>query len=122
MTKKEKIKEVYGAHWELVKKCVDENGWVSPKQSLIPFYEVSELDFEGKKQRLKKLQGIENNNGWIKINDESDLPKENGKYLARRRSGLLITEDFYVNHPLLWLNTYKITHYQPNKEQLQPVY
>lgn len=29
------------------------------------------------KEIIESLQGIENNNGWIKIESEEDLPKEN---------------------------------------------
>ena len=32
------------------------------------------------KFRPKSLRGIENNNGWIKIESEDDLPKEDGFY------------------------------------------
>lgn len=42
-----------------------------------------DLDFDGVgKFRPKSLQGIENNNGWINIESEDDLPKESGVYEA----------------------------------------
>lgn len=31
-------------------------------------------DFKNAKLRPKTLRGIENNNGWVKINSETDLP------------------------------------------------
>ena len=40
-----------------------------------------DIDMSGVgKFRPKSLRGIENNNGWIKIQSEEDLPKEDGFY------------------------------------------
>jgi len=90
MTKEERIQEAYGlAVWNFLDDSVKEKilsndgGWT---------YEVNEkwlensmnLDIElnGKYCRPKSLKGIENNNGWIKIESEEDLPKESGVYEA----------------------------------------
>ena len=40
-----------------------------------------EIEYDGLgKFRPKSLRGIENNNGWIKIESAADLPKEDGFY------------------------------------------
>ncbi len=76
--------------------------------------------------RPKSLQGIENNNGWIKIESEDDLPKEtiecrtcfyDGKNYIKGNTG-------ERNAKQLW-NAYEsiqITHYQPIEKQKPPIY
>lgn len=89
MSKEEKIKEVYGIHFG---KCnPDENGWskyqLNDKQELISEFAINSImpcEFNNFRQdnakliycvRPKSLQGIEDNNGWIKIESEADFPK-----------------------------------------------
>jgi hypothetical protein len=64
----------------------------------------------------------EENNGWIKIESEEDLPKVSGKYLTIRRSGLMMTEEYLARYPKPWLELLKITHWLPKKEQPRPLY
>ena len=66
MTKEEVIKEAYGKYWEQVKGFVDENG------RFLKYFRPISLD------------GIENNNGWIKIESEEDLPKKTIYYNVLR--------------------------------------
>lgn len=79
MTKKEVIKKAYGNSYETVKDYINENGFINwtknRKINLIAYFEVSELEFIGKRQRPKILRGIENNNGWVKIYCENDMPQ-----------------------------------------------
>jgi hypothetical protein len=79
MTKQEAIKEAYGEYWEQVKVFVDENGWVffSDDENILRLnfqqkdnISTEKTDVESWKWRPKSLQGIENNNGWIKIENE----------------------------------------------------
>jgi len=121
MTAKEhKIKDAYGEYWETIKDFVDENGWCY----LFPTIK-GELEFENTGRdnvcyRPKSLQGIENNNGWVKIESENDLPKKdcdvfvfiNGRIAQRR---------FQINISRLWINK-SITHYQPIIKPLNPIY
>lgn len=77
--KKEAIKKAYGEYWENVKDYVDKNGWCFNRRN-VGFKEIiSKLSWETKignsyYWRPKSLKGKENNNGWIKIESESDLP------------------------------------------------
>ncbi len=75
--KEQKIKEAYGEYWDIVKDYTDENGWcdftfTKDTNILIPI----EMDFKFPKGRPINLKGIANNNGWIKVESEADLPKE----------------------------------------------
>lgn len=76
MTKQEKIKETYGEHWEAVKNMADDNGFVNGYVHFdgVCGFKKYETEDNGSGWRPKSLQGIENNNGWIKIESESDLP------------------------------------------------
>ena len=74
--------------------------------------------------RPKYLKGIENNNGWISINSEDDLPKESDTYWC-------ILND---NATMLWFDfedkefekeiyhNLKPTHYQPINKPQSPLY
>lgn len=86
MTKEEKIKEAYGEYWELFSYkeqdlILKNNGWVNKFNhplhfEMVNFYEIETLAYGvGTSWRPKSLQGIENNNGWIQIESENDLPK-----------------------------------------------
>ena len=86
MTKQEKIKEAYGEYWELVKETVNENGWFDYNYEEhrkiadnIPLESYSQ--FSSSVVRPKSLQGIENNNGWTKIESEEQYDELiNGEY------------------------------------------
>ena len=98
MTKEEVIQQAYGECWEQIKDYVDQDGWCNDGGNRM-FKEIFEgngkinkyssitifhtyfnrlVNFKNKTGhwRPKSLQGIENNNGWIKIESEEDLPKE----------------------------------------------
>jgi len=77
MTKEVAIQKAYGEHWETVKDYVDINGWCSVRKKIM-FDEISvniEMQKDGYYWRPKILQGIENNNGWTKIESINDLPR-----------------------------------------------
>ena len=81
--KLEAIKKAYGEYWDLVGDYVDVNGYLQSNDiahhnwkclfSLpLGFY----VFHEGSLVRPKSLSGIENNNSWIKIEEDgSNLPK-----------------------------------------------
>ncbi len=133
--KEQKIKEAYGKHWENIKDFVDENGWIDntyqghykPSKGInYKTLNIEDCDVETKANtnnyywRHKSLQGIENNNGWVKIESENDLPKKdcdvfvfiNGRIAQRR---------FQIDISRLWINK-SITHYQPIIKPLNPIY
>ena len=95
-TKEQVIKEAYGDQWQDVKDLVNENGWVKFReirtlklnnllndkleivQKALKFNESIESNVTKGYFwiRTKTLSGIENNNGWIKIENIADLPKD----------------------------------------------
>lgn len=77
MDKQEAIKKAWGDQYP--PDGVDDNGW-SKKEFKYGEYNVSDFDAKmylcGANIRPKELQGIENNNGWIKIENEKDFPQK----------------------------------------------
>ena len=84
MTKQEKIKESYGEHWDSLKEHVNERGWLNSRTWLgdcgnTKVYHILKglhLDCMDSYHRdycyifrPKSLSGIENNNGWNRIED-----------------------------------------------------
>lgn len=125
MTKEEKIKEAWGK-LKLIpiykNDYCRENGWssFSPDFKKQKHYNEKLLDFIGIKCcRPKTLQGIEDNNGWIKIQSEEDLPKDFNrsefKLYYWTNNGLYESED-YKRHKLHY-NNLEITHYR-----LEPIF
>lgn len=78
------------------------------------------------KFRPKSLKGIENNNGWIKIESEKDLPTDDTMY----RSGFFKKDgEFYQDNNLFNLKTTlqaltqnHYTHYQLINKPESPLY
>ncbi len=143
MTKQEKIQEAYGEHWEPVKDFVCENGWCDRKGSQFsPSLEKFELSLFGELVRPKSLQGIETNNGWIKIESEDDLPKESidchyrlfvsetysnaGEYILsgrfRVKSSLTNSTNFFTCDDMIRSFFPRVTHYQPTQKPQPPIY
>ncbi len=134
-TKEEVIQIAYGEYWEQVKDYVDENGWCKTRKG-IGFAQIqqSELHIEFKKDynfssypfRPKSLQNIEDNNGWISINSEKDLPKDistdyyGGRFIESKFEMLKYHLDLlsildHIKHGL-------VTHYQPIVKPLKPIH
>jgi hypothetical protein len=132
MTKQEKIREAYGEHFEAVKDYVDENGWCD--LSIMPLKwkisEINDIDIEDFTWfRPKSLAGIEDNNGWIKIESEDDLPISTIMYhvvLNGKKSKALYAgkNRWFVNGNDFPKTTeiHGITHYQPIIETKPPIY
>lgn len=85
MTKKEKIIESWGEELETYKP--NEDGWSS--KIIYDWNNFEFKTFDTKlvghgmyKVRPESLNGIENNNGWIKIESKLDLPIERGYYFV----------------------------------------
>ncbi len=137
MTKQEAIQQAYGKHWDIVSGLCDENGWIKDDKKGLRYFLVYEafkeqMEIEvssfSPKVRLKSLQGIENNNGWIKIESEADLPKtgeydmSSFKLIYWTNNGLYYSED-YKRHKLHY-ESLEITHYQliPIEKPKPPIY
>ena len=123
MTKQEKIQEAYGKYWEVVYEYVDKNGWCSAYWKTKTYFQT---EFTSEKWRPKSLQGIENNNGWIRIESEADLPKE-----GMHHSILLDSEciNGYRNYDVIVFYEVNskfrkkdISHYQPIEKPKPPIY
>jgi len=132
MTKQEKIQEAYGEYWEQVKDYVNENGWTQ-KVSLLNRKECNAKrnlnSLNSNLFRPKSLQGIENNNGWIKIESEADLPKENTTchFITKRNINYIGEfrkeegESFFFKG-IEGFSFSFITHYQPITKPNPPIY
>lgn len=61
------------------------------------------------------MKTIENNNGWIKIESEADLPKENGAYwtFIADKNEMYANSFGTFNQPEFTFDHNLITHYQP---------
>lgn len=71
--------------------------------------------------RPKSLHGIENNNGWIKIESEEDLPKESNGYWVKGNNN--ISGIIHFENTPSWIKLWNdVTHYQPIEKPKHPVY
>lgn len=131
MTKEEKIKEAWDFVWDKLndtsKQCaLKNNGFISGILSNDLNHSFTTFNTDITAWRPKSLQGIENNNGWIKIESEADLPKDNGitdyhvfmftnqyKYIRRTYKKNQVKE--------LWEQE-EITHYQRIEKPKPPIY
>lgn len=128
MTKEEKIQEAWGEYWEqfssgIKSKALSNNGWLYYDD--ITDYRGTLVDCIDTERdidlcRPKSLQGIEDNNGWIKIESEDDLPKDSFNYWIYQSDGIITSIRHYVENK----KYYKInaTHYQPIEKPKPPVY
>jgi len=96
----------------------DENGWASI------YYEKIGVNIFGSEAEYKSLgkwrpislKGIENNNNWIRIESEDDLPKIPSFYWCSDKDNALMQvhyEDISVGYH---------THYQPIIKPQPPIY
>ena len=83
-----------------------------------------DIDMSGVgKFRPKSLHGIENNNGWVKIESIEDLPKENGlKCLFLNKNNMHTT---YISDDVLYDSDWffrRYTHWKIKNEFKYPLY
>lgn len=123
-SKQECIAKAYGEYWESVKNFIDRDGWTQKKSLLLNFTHVlydskSVQTFNNSyKYRPKSLQGIEDNNGWIKIESEADLPKDNS--INYHALNIEFPDDIEV---CLRVEVDKrFTHYQPIEKPKPPLH
>ncbi len=131
MTKEEKIKDAYREYWEIVKDHVDENGWfVKDAFQVIDlgYHDISStIDFvhdsSTNEMIPKEIHGIRDNNGWIKIESESDLPKYNCNVWIMLKNGEIDNQRFLLEYKDFTVHPYKyITHYQEIIKPQPPIY
>lgn len=130
ITKEEKIKEAWGDQYD---ENIEANGFKEVKSlydvDLNSFEVISSLGFYY--VRPKSLQGIEDNNGWIKIESEDDI----NLFKDKERDFVFIkTSDCNESKIAVYSNLYKcftdvynneienVTHYQPIEKPKPPIY
>lgn len=114
MTKQEKIKEAWVNQ-------VGDKRYNALKEELVLdgflFYQPSDLIEVDTKiidglpfYRPKSLKGIENNNGWLKIESEDDLPKKITDVIIIKDDGEMYVTKFYPKTFKGWVNAFTIDH------------
>lgn len=140
-TKEQVIKESWGSHYDIVKNKLDEFGWCQDDGHKLfdnhKIYDNDEnFDFsfwgvwdscEVKKYRPRSLRGIEDNNEWIKIKSEDDLPKEDCLcFIYDSFYKEIRTDDFYTSNGYFLKSKHirhtRITHYQQILKPKPPIY
>lgn len=121
--KQNAIEQAWGDAYDMLFPYMDINGWV--RASNLKFYpkslpfKVQDIVMDGRDwYRPLDLQSINDNNGWNRINNESDLPKKYGEYMWLTKSCNRITFDF---DPKDFLND-QYTHWRPIDEIHNPLY
>ena len=125
--KQKAIREAYGEYWGEIKDVINENGWFDTTKysngNILAKIEIYlDLDYKSYHRaicRPKSLKGIEDNNGWIRINDDSDLPSVfYDDYWVINKAGKIF--QVIYNNPQNWLDN--ITHYQLIIKPNPPIY
>ena len=121
-TKEQVIKEAYGDSWDKVEGYVDEDGRLKINNvktigNLPLTFEVLDNIFV----RPKSLQGIKNNNNWIKIESEDDLPNGSGVYFTANSMGVKVNPVNSQEVRVLFLNDLA-AYYQPIQKPKPPIY
>jgi hypothetical protein len=140
MTKEEIIAKAYGINYNKLKEYINNDGWCRSFPSTQNQIDYINTGLQNVAWRPKSLQGIETNNGWIKIESDEWLKEHkisgsitkyyvdnaNEDYLTisvlAELSGekIQLTLDSY-----LWLKhnaEIVATHYQPIVKPLNPIY
>ncbi len=132
---KEKIKEAYLEYWEQLsaeaqEMALNNFGWIFRRDSIKrngSLDDCIKLENYLTYTRPKSLQGIEINNGWIKIESKDDLPKIDGHYWVVDKNETSTRIIRYTNDPYTnqmkndWWMKY-ITHYQTIEVPSPPIY
>ena len=120
MTKEKKIKEAWGGFYT---NKITDDGWmnINPRSySDNELFDRLVFNKERHSIRPKSLQGIENNNGWIRIESEDDLPKESSNYWVMQSDKRIQTIKEYFDNKEYYNIT--ATHYQPIIKLQPPIY
>ena len=123
MTKQESIKKAYGDYYE---KCnPNENGWIDYDIWFKNIGHKIDYDYSGNQMfmRPKCLSGIENNNGWVKMNNKRDnLPTEHCKCWLWTKDGIMFGDYNSTTQGFYGYKEIKFTHYQIISEPKPPIY
>ena len=128
--KQEAIKKAYGEHWERLNNFINEDGVFIGDTDMISDELFNEWAFIGSSKdinsekfisgsRPKSLKGIENNNGWMRIDDFVKYTNEKfwlfNSHINDLYQGQLFDDDMFP------INRYA-THYQPIEKPKPPIY
>ncbi|MFV0195194.1 hypothetical protein OBJ93_06885 [Empedobacter falsenii] len=142
MKKEAAIKNAYIEYWEQLsneaqQQALQNNGFIHQKYlidsrgSLLDCLDFewmdtydSEFGLSIRVFRPKSLQGIETNNGWIKIESEDDLPNDDAFYykICVNNKPCNDYSLSIVEIRRCYYNINNVTHYQPIEEQKPPIY
>lgn len=138
MTKQQFIQQEYKEYWEVVKYYITINGWVNTKKWLGDggntevYKKLIGLSLECMDNyspfycywfRPNSLIGIETNNGWIKVESETDLPVDASVTYDVYTTGNLQSEDITLNYVKQLFHQHKIlTHYTVHIKRNPPLF
>ena len=123
-TKDQIIQEAYGNYWDTIKDHVNmEHGsldvyfWTL-NELIIPFDRIGFGD-----RRPQSLKGIENNNGWTKMNDKRDnLPDEHCKCWLWTEDGIMFGDYNSTTKGFYGYKEVKFSHYLIIQEPKPPLF
>lgn len=135
--KEEAIRKAYGEYWgRLPKKIKEEifllDGWLDWLSlndiSLgLLWFEIrnsldANIDSDNDRLRPKTLQGIENNNGWIRIESEEDLPtlEDDSEFWIANENEIFNFTAYSLQVQRKWENK-TLSHYQPIVKPEKPI-
>jgi len=136
-SKQKAIREAYRENYQKVKNYIDENGWFKMDYDINDSFanQFTSCCFQNYEKNLpygirpKSLQGIETNNGWIKIEIEADLPNQDGSYFTiTTYCNKIVERDYPIFLNTMTLDEEKewwlkyVTHYQPIIKPQPPIY
>ena len=121
------VKLIGQEKFDRIKEFIDDDGWGNYGMVL----ETNKFEFKDSNSnefyRPISLQGIETNNGWIKIESEKDLPSDWDKVHFVLKGFEEHEYSGYYNNGLFWnLNeAYTkeiVSHFQPVEKKPKPIY
>ena len=138
MTKEEKIKEAWGVYFEHLSEHATKHALENEGFCYVPActlglilrkYGEEWLETnKDLKNRPKSLKGIETNNGWIKIESEDDLPKDENIVEFWVYDDEEIVSAKFMYESKRWYHDVNLnlrlfpTHYQPIFKPKPPIY
>ncbi len=133
LSKQKIIKDVWGELYEKYKDRISLiDGYIHHRSNKVydeckSLFEISFHPHYVSIFRPESLKGIEDNNGWIKIENEEDLPKDSAYYWIITNSNNIHLTEYEVDFKQFFTkdyayNDYEITHYQPIEKPKPPIY
>jgi len=98
MTKQEKIQEIYGSRYIALKDSINCDGWINQNVTTRALFDSLEFDEKRNSMRPLELKGIENNNGWTKVESDEELPNESTLYWVQQSDGRIQTIKEYFDN------------------------